>query len=333
MMSKSRVFVRSTVGKPLDDVVREVMDLCGWEEIVPPGSNVVVKPNLCTPSRDIIETANVSPGVLEAVCRVLKGRAGRVVIGESDGVRYSAEEAFEMSGTYEIGRRLGIEVLSFSKDELVPVDHPHLRGWNLPKTLLEADVFMTVAKIKTHATTTYTGALKNQWGCIPQGDRIILHKYLHTLIGELNLILKPRLAIIDGLVGMEGRGPINGRPVRLNVIAGGRDVVAVDAACMRFVGLDPAAAKHIVHAADIGLGRISEEEVELDADCTACKEFLPAEADWPIRAMNLITKSEFLTRHLLLNDAVFFPARWFANFCRRIKVRVLGGESQDHRLT
>jgi len=332
-MAKSRVFIRTAIGKPIESVVAHVMDLCQWREIVPQGATVVVKPNLCTPSREIIETANVSAEVLEAVCKILATRAGRVVIGESDGVRYSAEEAFEMSGTYEVARRVGVEVRSFTRDELVPVDHPHLKGWNLPRTLLEADVFVTVAKIKTHATTAYTGALKNQWGCIPQRDRIILHKYLHTLIGDINRILRPRLAVIDGLVGMEGRGPINGRPVKLGVIAAGRDIVAVDASCMRFVGLDPYTARHIVHAAAIGLGSIAEEEIEVDADCVACKRFLPAEADWPIRAMNLITKSEFLTRHLLLNDSIFFPARWFANFCRRLKAGVLGGESQDRRLS
>ena len=119
----------------------------------------------------------------------------------------------------------------------------------------------------------------------------------------------------------------------LNVIAGGADPVAVDAACMRFVGLDPYSAKHIVHAARIGVGNIAAEYIELDSDCTAVKSFVPAQIDWPIRAMNLITKSEFLTRHLLLNDKIFFPAKWFANATRRMKARLLGGTAQDHRTT
>jgi uncharacterized protein (DUF362 family) len=190
---------------------------------------------------------------------------------------------------------------------------------------------MTVAKVKTHATTTYTGALKNQWGCVPQHDRLILHKNLHTLIPELNRMFKTRLAIIDGLVAMEGRGPINGKPVQLNVVAGGTDIVSVDSACMRFVGLDPMTSAHIVNAAAIGLGNIRAEDIDLDTDCQAIKQFLPAEQDWPIRAMNLITKSEFLTRNLLLNDRVFFPARWVANFSRRTKARLTGGAGQDYR--
>lgn len=330
-MSKSRVIIRSALKKPIDTVVEEVMRLCDWERIVSKEATVVVKPNLCTPSMEIIETANTSPEVLAAVCRVLKTRTDNVIIGESDGVRYSAEEAFEMNGTYEIAERFGFEVKSFTSDELVEVDHPHLKGWPLPKSLLECDVFMTIAKIKTHATTAFTGALKNQWGCIPHHDRLLLHKYLHTLIGDVNRLFKTQLAIMDGLVGMEGRGPINGKSVNLNVIAGGADLVATDAACMRFVGLDPYTSKHIVHGAKIGLGHLAEDMIEVDADCEACKKFLPAKVDWPIKAMNLLTKSQFLTKHLLLNDTVFYPARWLANVSRRLTARVLGGEGQDRR--
>jgi len=331
-MSKSRVMIRSVANREIQDAVEEAMNLAGWADVVSPGARVVVKPNLCTPSKEIIDVANTSPEVLAALCAVLKTRTQNVVIAESDGVRYSAEEAFEMNGTYELGKRFGFEVMSLTQDELVEVDHPHMKGWPMPKTLFECDAFITAAKIKTHATTAYTGALKNQWGCVPQHDRIVLHKYLHTLIGEVNQMIEPSFALIDGLLGMEGRGPINGRTVRLNVIAAGKDLVAVDAACMRFVGLDPMTAKHIVHAAAIGLGRIAEDEIEVDADCEAVQPFLPAEADWPIRAMNLLTKSEFLTRQLLLKDHFFYPARWLANACRRAKARIMGGKAQDRRI-
>lgn len=331
-MTKSRVFIRSARERSVAEAVHEVMKLCDWEAVVPRGARVVIKPNLCTPSPDIIEVANTSPEVLSAICALLKTRTDNVVIGESDGVRYTAEEAFVMNGTIDLAKRFGYEVKSFSKDTLVEVNHPHLKGWGLPKTILDADVFITTAKIKTHATTAFTGALKNQWGCIPQHNRLILHKYLHTLIGDVNRILKPKLAIMDGMMGMEGRGPINGVTVNLGIIAGSRDLVALDSACMRFVGLDPKTSKHIVHASHTRLGTMDESEIDVDADCTAVKQFVPADVDWPIAAMNLITKSEFLTRNLLLNDRIFFPARWFANFCRRTKVKLLGGAAQDRRL-
>jgi uncharacterized protein (DUF362 family) len=330
-MAKSHVTIRSTTNQSVGRAVEEVMRRCDWESVVLPGARVVIKPNLCTPSPEILEMANVSEVVLSAVCAVLKTRTNDVTICESDGVRYTAEEAFEMSKAYAVAKDFGFQVKSLSKDTLIDTAHPHLRGWPLPELILECDCFITLAKIKTHATTAYTGALKNQWGCVPQHNRLILHKHLHTLIGDVNRILKPRLGLIDGLVGMEGRGPINGRPVHLGVIAGSTDLVALDAACMRFVGLDPATAEHLVHAAQIGLGKMGADEVTVDADCAAPKPFLPAEQDWPIKAMNLITRSEFLTRNLLLNDTIFFPARWVANFARRTKARITGSVAHDHR--
>ncbi len=127
-MSKSRVIIRSATRRPIDAVVAEVMHLCDWERIVPRGAKVVVKPNLCTPSLELVEVANTSHEVLSAVCAVLKSRTDDVTIGESDGIRYSAEETFRINRTYELGKRLGCKVKSFSEDELVPVDHPHLQG-------------------------------------------------------------------------------------------------------------------------------------------------------------------------------------------------------------
>lgn len=328
-MEKSKVAVRSTQDTDVEEAVRNAMDAGGWDQVVGEGDRVVVKPNLCTPSKDIIEVANTSPEVLSGICRVLKEKTDDVVIGESDGIRYSATEAFEINGTYEIGERFGFDVQSFSETGWRAVDHPHLEGWPLPEPILDCDVFITTAKIKTHATTAFTGALKNQWGAIPQHNRLLLHKYLHTLIGELNEILGTAFGVLDGRVGMEGRGPINGEPVRLDTVMASQDIVALDAAAMRFVGLDPATAEHVVHAADIGLGRMGEEEIEIDSDVEPSYTFEPAEKDWPIKVLNLLTRSKFLTRHLLLNDTVFYPARGFARLCRAVKEMMLGRGEPD----
>src|SRR5438128_241025 len=118
--------------------------------------------------------------------------------------------------------------------------------------------------LKTHATTVFTGALKNQWGCIPRYDRILLHKYLHALIGDVNKLRPPTLALMDGLVGMQGRGPINGYPINLNVLLASRDPVALDATGMRLIGLDPWTSEHIVHGQKIGLGTLRQEEIVVD---------------------------------------------------------------------
>src|SRR5208282_6242527 len=115
-----------------------------------------------------------------------------------------------------------------------------------------------------HATTVFTGALKNQWGCIPRYDRILLHKYLQELIGQVNAIRPVSLALMDGLVGMQGRGPINGYPINLNVLLASRDPVALDATAMRLIGLEPRSSRHIIHAEERALGTLATNEITVD---------------------------------------------------------------------
>jgi uncharacterized protein (DUF362 family) len=301
-------------------VVRELMEACGWRELIPAGASVAVKPNLCTERPEQIHTANTSAEVLRAVCAVLRERTDRVTVVESDGARYKAEAAFENNDVYRIADELGLRVVNLSRDELVEVDDPRMKGFGLARTWLEADAFVTLPVLKTHATTVFTGAIKNQWGCVPRYDRILLHKYLHQLVGDLNKLRPVTFGLMDGMVGMQGRGPINGYPINRHVLLAGRDPVALDATGMRLIGLDPSTAGHVVHAARIGLGRIAADEIVVDgplAELTAPVE--PAVEDWAIRLMNQVARSEFLTRNFMLNDRVFYPLRKVVGAVRRLK--------------
>jgi hypothetical protein len=76
------------------------------------------------------------------------------------------------------------------------------------------------------------------------------------------------------------------------------------------------------------MGEIAEDRIAIDADTVPSRPFRPAETDWPIVMLNMISRSRFLTKHLLMNDAIFMPARRFANFCRRMKEQVLGGDGR-----
>ncbi len=290
--------------------VHDLMERCRWRELVPTGASVVIKPNLCTERREQIHTANTSIGVLRAVCELLREQTSRITIVESNGARYPAEAAFENNGVYALAAELGLKVLNLSKDELVEIPDPRLKGFGMARTWLEADVFVTLPVLKSHGTTVFTGALKNQWGCIPRYDRILLHKYLHELIGKVNAIRPVTLALMDGLVGMQGRGPINGFPIDLNVLLASRDPVALDATAMRLIGLEPATSRHVVDAERIGLGTLSEDNIAIDGPFAELRTNVePAFEDWAIKLMNRIARSPFLTKHFLLNDRIFYPIR------------------------
>jgi uncharacterized protein (DUF362 family) len=316
---KSAVYVRRADRNHLQPVVRELMEGCRWQELIPSGGTVVIKPNLCTERREQIHTANTSIGVLRAVCEFLLERTPRVTIVESNGARYPAEAAFENNGVYALAAELGVNVLNLSKDDLVEMPDPRLKGFGMARTWLEADAFVTLPVLKTHATTVFTGTLKNQWGCIPRYDRILLHKYLHELIGQVNAIRPVTLALMDGLVGMQGRGPINGYPIDLDVLLASRDPVALDATAMRLIGLEPKSSEHVVHAQTIGLGTLAENRISVDGPFAELRTTVePAVEDWAIRLMNQVARSPFITRHFLLNDYFFYPVRRAVGLARRI---------------
>jgi uncharacterized protein (DUF362 family) len=311
----SRVLLRQADRNAVQSTVRELLDGCGWRDRIAPNARVVIKPNLCTERPEQIHCANTSLPVLRAVCEVLLERTRHITIVESNGARYQAEQAFANNGVYPMAAALGIAVQNLSNDDLVEVDNPKMKGFGLARTWLEADAFITLPVLKTHATTVFTGALKNQWGCIPRYDRILLHKHLDELICAVNRIRPVTLALMDGLVGMQGRGPINGYPINLNVLLASADPVALDATAMRLIGLEPRTSGHIVLAQRLGLGTL--DRVEVDGPFAELQTRVePAAEDWAIRLMNWIARSPFLTRHFLLNDTVFYPIRKTVNGLR-----------------
>jgi uncharacterized protein (DUF362 family) len=318
----SEVFLRRAEPSNPSKVIRELLECCRWRQLVPENASVVIKPNLCTERIEQIYTANTSLTVLRGVCEVLLERTSQITIVESDGARYRAETALENNGVYRLARDLGLRVQNLSNDELVEMPDRRLLGFGLARTWLEADVFMTLPVLKTHATTVFTGALKNQWGCVPRYDRILLHKYLHHLIGDINKLRPVTLALMDGLVGMQGRGPINGYPINLHVLLASRDPVALDATAMRLIGLDPHAALHLNHGQRIGLGTMAAEEIRVDGPFEQLKTCVaPAVEDWAIKLMNFIAKSPLLTKYLLLNDGIFYPVRMCVNALRGLMRR------------
>ena len=159
---------------------------------------MVIKPNLCTERPEQISHRQHFDRGAPGRLRGAQERTSKITIVESDGARYPAEAAFENNGVYALAAELGLKVLNLSKDELVEMPDPRLKGFGMARTWLEADAFVTLPVLKTHATTVFTGALKNQWGCIPRYDRILLHKYLHELIGQVN-------ATSSGHSGLDGR--------------------------------------------------------------------------------------------------------------------------------
>ena len=324
-MDRSTVYLRPVHEVSVQAAVSEMMTQMDFATIIGEGARVVIKVNLSTPFEENAQASNTDPSLLDAVLSMVRQRTHNIVVGESNGMRYDTEDAFEVSGYYPIIEKHGARALNFSKDEWVETDYPEIRGWGLSKTLLEADVFITLPVLKTHATTVFTGALKNQFGCFPQHNRILLHPKLDRVLVIINEILKPKITIMDGIVAMEGRGPINGQPRRFDMLVGSTDPVAVDATAMRLVGIDPYTSRHVRWAAESGVGQIDPARIHIDGDFEAHRtEFDPAVKDLPIRALGWISRSRFLTEKLILNPESFYPLRRGAMMFRDVRDFCLG---------
>ena len=326
-MDSSTVYLRPAKQGDVDGIESRLRECFDFDSLVPAGAKVAVKVNLSTPFAENAEGSNTAPEILEAVCRILKTRTDSVSVVESNGMRYNTMEAFEVTGYLPILEKFGFSPVNMSEDEWVDTGKPLIEGWGLSRTLLDADVFITLPVLKTHATTVFTGALKNQFGCYPQNNRILLHPHLDEVIVLINSILKPRLAIMDGIVAMEGRGPINGVPRRMDLLLASTDPVALDATAMRLVGIDPYTSGHVTMAAAQELGKIDSDDIAIDGDYDVYKTtFEPAEKDFPIRLLGYISHSKFLTEKLIINPEAFYPLRKMAINFRSIRDRFSGSK-------
>jgi len=251
----------------LEDGIKRVLDLIDWKDWVRRGETIVIKPNMG--NLTYITGVITTPLLIYYLVLALRDRVSEVIVGESDGIRYSCDEAFVRTGIKKAAEEAGGRVINFSKDKLVEVtiNGLYLKKIKLPKTLLEAGTLITVPLIKTHEVTTVTCALKNQLGCIPDKYRILYHHHLDEVIVDINKTLSPKLAVTDGLVCMEGSGPIHGPLRELNLIFAANNPVANDVVISsKVMGVDPKSIRHLSLAAKEKLGPIDAKLVECIGD-------------------------------------------------------------------
>lgn len=254
--------------------VRRSFELLGGvSTVVQPGQKVLVKPNLLagTPPERAVTT---HPAVVAAVVKVLREAGAEVWVGDSPGgVEWKVtKRALEVSGIGPAAEEAGARVIDFDADGATLVENPDgavLKRFALANAVLEADVVVSLAKLKTHGQALYTGAVKNLLGCVPGGGKIRMHqlapktRQLAAALLDIYAVVRPAFALIDGILAMEGNGPNYGRPRRLDLLLASHDAVAADAVASHIVGY-PARAIHILGQArrrGLGEGRLDRIEV------------------------------------------------------------------------
>jgi len=225
------------------------------------GERVVIKPNLCNAKNpDGMVTTDFR--VIEAVIGLVRERTDRIVVVESDNISDTADARAEKSGLLELLDGLGVEFLNLSGDEC-EVHEVAGKKLRLPRTALEADCFINLPKIKTEGHVGVTLSIKNLFGLPARRKKSQLHTRLNEILPYLTKVVRNDLVVVDGIVAMEGNGPIIGTPRELGIIVAGTNPVSTDAVCSRIMGYDPLKVKYLANAHEMGLGEIDLDKIEV----------------------------------------------------------------------
>jgi uncharacterized protein (DUF362 family) len=233
------------------------------------GKAVVLKPNLVEPTRAAPQV-NTHPALVRAVAEVFRRWDARsVIVAEGPGHCRDSAWVLDESG---LGAALdddSLEFVDLNIDEIIPVANhfgaTRLDRLYLPLTLRRADLIVSLPKLKTHHWAGVTLAMKNLFGVLPGAvygwPKNVLHfAGIASSILDINAAVRPHLAIVDGIVGMEGDGPIMGDPVASGVLVMGTNFPAVDATASRLMGFDPARIEYLARASG-RLGPIADGHI------------------------------------------------------------------------
>lgn len=232
------------IATPLIIALREL----GFSEAHFKGKRILLKPNLVETHAGAIHI-NTHPFVIRgAIEAFLHYGASDIVVAEGPGHCRDSYRLLEESGVVDILFEDKIKFIDLNYDDPYKVKtfgkESRLDNLILPKTLKQVDYIVSMPKLKTHHWVGVTLSMKNLFGVMPGSyygwPKNVLHwAGINETIVDINATIRPHLAIVDGIIGMEGDGPIMGSPRQANVVVVGKNFPAVDATCARIMGINP----------------------------------------------------------------------------------------------
>ncbi len=274
-MNKSKVAIIGCSTYSDDQVYEAVgagIDLLGGiSSFVNPGERIVLKPNVLigTDPRRCIST---HPSVLKAVGRKLLPVGAAALYGDSPGFG-GCRANMKRAKLKDAADEVGMPMAEFNRGRAVTHTAAILnKRFVVANGVLDSDGVVSLPKLKTHGLTRFTGAVKNQFGCVPGMQKSQFHMKLAdphdfaTMLVDLTTLIMPRLYVMDGIMAMEGNGPRSGKPRELGVLLFSTDPVALDAVACRIIGLNPEFVPTSVPGEKVGLGTYHRENIEVVGD-------------------------------------------------------------------
>jgi uncharacterized protein (DUF362 family) len=250
---------------PLEQTIRDGLLATGFQPERISGKRVLLKPNLVEPTRKSPQMTT-HPAMVAAAAAVFRGWGAHVAVGEGPGHVRDTELALDESGMYDALDSAGVEFADLNYEEVGWIENAgrasKLPGFWFPRTVIEADLIVSMPKMKTHHWVGFTASMKNLYGTIPGikygwPKNVLHHAGIPETVFDINASLPKSIAIVDGIVAMEGDGPIMGSAKLLGLVIVGTNPTAVDATVARLMGLAPERVPYLQLAADY-LGPIEE---------------------------------------------------------------------------
>jgi uncharacterized protein (DUF362 family)/ferredoxin len=286
MIQRSRVALVACASydqDKVDEAVKQGVGLIGGiGQFVKPGEKILLKLNVLIgagPEKCVC----THPAVLKAAAKLLKEAGALASCGDSPAFGGTSLN-MRIAGLKQAAEEMEIPIADFSKGTIVShKDAVLTKRFTVSDAVLAADGLISLPKLKAHALMRMTGAVKNQFGCLPGMLKSQQHAKtpdcyeLAAMIVDINTFIKPRLYIMDAVMAMEGNGPRNGTPRKIGAILVSPDPVALDAVASKIINLDPAMVPTCTQGEKAGLGTYRSENIEIIGDKIEgfiCKDFI-----------------------------------------------------------
>ena len=267
ILSRCSDYSRTSIAESLQ---RQFKLLGGLEKFVTPGDTVLLKPNFIAP-RSRRHATQTDPAVIIETARLLKDFGARPFVGDSPawGNVFTCVKALRLE---EPLKKLSVPLKQLDKPKKCPIGTKDTIV-GISSVALDADVIINLPKFKSHQQLTATFAVKNMFGCVSGKRKALWHfakggnadDFCELLI-EIFKFLNPAFTIIDGVVAMDGPGPIKGRARPLGWLISGTDPIACETICAKLIGIKPQDVPIIKIANQTGFGCSDPAEIKIAGD-------------------------------------------------------------------
>lgn len=245
--------------------------LGGVEAFVQPDDKILLKPNVLAGDKPE-KSVTVHPQVFRAVIDYFSRSHNNISCGDSPGFGHLKQQ-LKKAGLAKVAEDMNVNLADFEhgREYRFP-NSPFTKKFTLADAIDRHDALISISKLKTHQLTRLTGAVKNQFGCIPGLLKMEYHVTtpdphdFAKMLVSLTLALKPRLYIMDAIRAMQGNGPRGGETTPMNVLLFSTDPIALDAVAARLVDLKPEYMPTALPGQEWGLGTFQKEKITLLGD-------------------------------------------------------------------